>query len=375
MNTSDNHSESADATLDRLQAIVDAAPIGANIWDEVERGVATFEVEFANDPFAGDYLEIGVMAHGTFDGRDTTVEAIAISEKIFKLMQREKTARPNAYRRKAIVQKIQLALTLCNVPSSINANQLIPLRWVVALCQSTVQVVDGKEERTFAGVDVNQPGWIAGKLTLHAIRKLCSCINRVNRNSKDEVDLWDFNPGFPGFRWEPFVRRQVERLRREDISTRQLVALVDAHSDEIKKAEKEAAERLLDKQQREDLEIKRLRDAEEAKRGKLGDMIGAAQDYAIRELKYDKDDLQAVLVRKGAIPPPVKLNNKDFAANMVPGDAKAFVECLFELIEGATDPADRERYLKVLRVLHRTAAEAVKRLEPAKKDQPALKRA
>jgi hypothetical protein len=357
-----------------LKSVVDAAPIGADVMEEVERGVETFDTMFANDPLAAKYLAIGTKAKDTFDGIDRAIEAVEISEMCFQVMRDEKLARPNSYKRKDIVHKIQLALTLCNVPSSINANQLIPLRWVVALCQSTVEVVDGKEERTFTGVDVNRSGWIAGKLGFDALRKLCKCIDRVNRSAKNEVDLWDFKPGFPGFRWEPFVRRQVERLRREDITSRQLAALIEHHESEIGKAELEAAERLMTKQQRDDLETKRLRDVEEAMRDKLKDMIGKLEEYAIKELEYDKDDLREALVRKGAIAPSPKLNNKDFARNMTGGDAKAFVECVVDLVEGAADPKDRERYIKVLRTLYRSAGKAVKKYEqPASPTVPLAK--
>jgi hypothetical protein len=102
-------------------------------------------------------------------------------------------------------------------------------------------------------------------------------------------------------------------------------------------------------------------------------MIGKVQEFAIKELEYSQDELRNVLVNKGAIPPAPKLNNKDFARHMTGGDAKAFVECVAELVEGATNPTDRERYLKVLRTLKRSAAQAVKKYEdPANTTKPQL---
>src|SRR5262249_29856956 len=160
-------------------------------------------------------------------------------------------------------------LTLCDVPSSITVHQLIPLRWVVALCMSTIETVGGKEERTFAGVDVRRADFYGGNVTPFALRMLTPLIHPANSSANGAVDVWDFDPGFPTLAWEPFVRRQVERLRREDISARQLKALIEQHKGDIAKVEKEAAERLMTAAQLKNAEDQALRVAAEAKRAKL----------------------------------------------------------------------------------------------------------
>src|SRR5262249_19704857 len=157
----------------------------------------------------------------------------------------------------------------------ITVHQLIPLRHLVALIMSRVEQVGGKEERTFAGVDVRDPSFYGGNVTLYALRMLVPLIHRANSSAKGEVDVWEFDPGFPTLKWEPWIRHQVERLRREDISARHLKSLIEGRKAEIAAAEKEAADRLLTKEQRANAEDQALRAAEEAKRAKLRGMIAS----------------------------------------------------------------------------------------------------
>ncbi len=285
-------------TLDGLSEIIEHAGNGADIIEQVEQGVQTFDAMFGKDPLVNEYRSLGLTAHGVFNGTDMALEAVQISEMIYGIMDQERKLRPAAYKRSDVVTKIQLALTLCDVPSSVSVNQLIPLRWLVMLDKSIV-AEDGLS-RSFVG-EPTEPAWFGGNITLYSLRMLAALIHR--ESGKDELDVWTFDVGHPNLSWEPFVRESVVRLRRGELSARMLKARIDHRKSMIEKMLKDDAERTLSNKQRDDLETKRLHDAEEKKRADLRKKIGEVQEYAIKELGYDKDKLQTVMVATGAIPP------------------------------------------------------------------------
>src|SRR5262249_16378142 len=96
-----------DTSLAKLDAVIAKAAIGADVTEELGRSVETFDSGVGSDPLREDYRAIGATAHDTFDGTDKAVEAMAISERIYRTMWKEKELHPKSFKRKRIVHKVQ----------------------------------------------------------------------------------------------------------------------------------------------------------------------------------------------------------------------------------------------------------------------------
>ena len=177
-------------------------------------------------------------------------------------------------------------------------------------------------------------------------------ISRASK--KDETDVWEFVPGM-----EQFSRQMVRRLRNNEISVRQLDALIAHHKQRIEKERDELARSVMTAEQRKAADDKSASREHEAKHNRLRSLINAVQDYAVDELKQSKEQLRDILVAKGVIPPPPQLTVKAFAEIMTPGDAKGLVQSLVELY-----PTKPDR-LPVLKALYSEVTNVVKQMKEA----------
>jgi hypothetical protein len=321
-----------------------------------ELDVSTFEAAFANNPDKDDWRAFGDEARETFDSSDTGVKAISLSVRLFNLMQKNQDRLGDKYARKDFVKLADQALTLCNVPSGVNANQLIPLVWIVKLDKS-IPGEPGKP-RTWAG-SVSDPSWYGGNLTMGALRVLASKIRRVS--GKSEMDQWEFHDG-----WEPYVREYIKSLRACSLSLAGLKLLISQRENELE-AEKDRESHA----GRTPEQIAALKEAEALKEHdekirKLGSDLLTTYSNAVKELKMDKHQFTKLLRDKGIVapaaivPPSVKPTPAEFVKSMTAGDAKALVESIVELI-----PSDPMRYATILKTLTRACQDAVRQMKSA----------
>src|SRR5690242_10435924 len=115
--------------------------MGAKLMSQIEahepsEDLVSFEREFADDPDKAEWSEFGEEAKQTFDSPDKAIQGVSLSVRLHNLMQKNVQRLGDAYRRKNFVKRADLVLTAFHVPSSVKANQLIPIVWVMKLDQS-----------------------------------------------------------------------------------------------------------------------------------------------------------------------------------------------------------------------------------------------
>jgi len=339
-------------SIDDLATLVnESAP--AKALDEaaqVENSIESFEQAFKGDPLATKYKAFGEEGKRLYDPADMAAEYVHLGAMGYNLMIDEKNVRPAAYDRARTVKKLENALRLCDVPESFcKPQEILAIYWVVRLDQSITPENEG-EVRSFRG-EISAD-WFGGNISTKAIRSLARLISRASK--KDEIDVWEYVPGM-----EAFSRQMVRRLRNNEISVRQLDALIEFQKQRIENERQAFARSLMTAEQKKAADDKAASREQEAKHSKLRGLINAVQDYAVDELKQSKEQIRDLLVVKGVIPPPPQLTVKAFAEIMTPGDAKGLVQSLVELY-----PTKPDR-LMVLKALYSEVNNVVKQMKEA----------
>ena len=228
--------EQLDSLSDLATLINDSPP--AKALDEatqVENSIESFEQAFKGDPLATKYKAFGEEGKRLYDPADAAAEYVHLGAMGYNLMIDEKNVRPAAYDRARTVKKLESALRLCDVPESFcKPQEILAIFHVVRLDQSITPQNEG-ETRTFMG-DITAD-WFGGNISTKALRSLARLISRASK--KDEIDVWEYVPGM-----EAFSRQMVRRLRNNEISVRQLDALIEHHKKRIEN-EREAVSRSL----------------------------------------------------------------------------------------------------------------------------------
>ncbi len=343
--------EQLDSLSDLATLINDSPPAKAlDAATQVENSIESFEQAFKGDPLATKYKAFGEEGKRLYDPADMAAEYVHLGAMGYNLMIDEKNVRPAAYDRARTVKKLESALRLCDVPESFcKPQEILAIFWVVRLDQSITPQNEG-ETRTFMG-DISAD-WFGGNISTKALRSLARLISRASK--KDETDVWEFVPGM-----EQFSRQMVRRLRNNEISVRQLDALIEHHKQRIEKERDELARSVMTAEQRKAADDKSASREHEAKHSRLRSLINAVQDYAVDDLKQSKEQLRDIMVAKGVIPPPPQLTVKAFAEIMTPGDAKGLVQSLVELY-----PTKPDRLL-VLKALYSEVTNVVKQMKEA----------
>jgi hypothetical protein len=344
--------------LSEIQQIVDStsADNGVDEVVRVEMSVRTFDQEFANDPLAADYKAFGSMAKETFDSADACVAVITMGDMGQNLMFKEKAAKPTAYDRADVIEKLRMAMTLCGSPITMTPQEIMSVFWVYRLDRSIPGDESKGEPRSFKpGVEST---WFGGNISTTALRILDNVINK--RSQKTEVDVWDYEPA-----WEAWSRSMIAWLRRGDLSVRQLEALAKFKKSEIAKANKEAARAGKTPAQVAEIEQRELQREQQRKIDQAKGIANKLEDYLREELKKDKAGITQFLVNQEIIPPVSAISAKDFAGRMTPGDAKLLVQSLQELGAAAGNPVDRQRFALILKALQKASTQAVKEAQSA----------
>jgi hypothetical protein len=313
--------------------------IGAVVADhaeQVEASIETFDEAFKGDPLAAKYREFGELARELYDPTDTAYLYVDLGRRGYNLMWAEKTTRPAAYDRSRVVKKMESALRLCGVPESMcRPNEILGIFWVARLDQSTPNA-DG-ESRSYP-TELSE-GWFGGNLSVAALRMLAKLINRASK--KDEVDVYEYDHGYEGF-----SRSMIARLQRGDISVRQLDARIKAERKRVEDERERLATMTLNAHEKQDRETTRLAKEKEAKFTRLRKLLDDAKEFADRELKLDKEQMEKTLIAKNIIAAHGRETPRELAKNITPAEAKGLVQCLAELAEAGD--VGRESVLRVL---------------------------
>jgi hypothetical protein len=325
---------------------------------ETDLDVSTFDAAFATNPDKDEWRQFGDEARETFDATDTGVNAISLSSRLLNLMIKQKQRMGDKYARAKFVELADLALTLCDVPSGITANQLIPLVWIVKLDKS-IPGEPGKP-RSWAG-SISDPSWYGGKLSMGTLRVLASKLRRVS--GKSETDEWDYKEG-----WESYVREYVKSLRAGTLSLNSLKRLIDQREAELQTEADRASNAGKTPEQ-----IAAAKEADaiaqhDAKIQKLGSDLLTAYSTAVKDLKMDKDEFTKLLRDKKILAQPsAKITPAEIAKSMTPGDAVALVQALCGQMT-----SEPQRTLIVLRALAKSASDAVKQIKTANTAAPTV---
>ena len=335
----------------------DAVPVKFAILDNPEQAfkehldsVESFDSVFAADPLKEEYRAIGAEGRNQFDAPDICRDRVKLGSMMYNVMLNEKKIAPSAYSRKKVIRKLETAFRLSNVPESVKIQDIIKLFWVVRMDQSRP---NDDNTRSFVG-NTSDPEWYGGNISCGSLEPLKPLIDRVNGD--DETDVFEYKKGM-----EDFSRKAIARLRKGDLSKRQVEALVECQK-KILAAEAERIATLgMSAAKLKDREDDKLAKAREAKLAKLETMISSFKEFA-DECGLSKDEVALKLTNKRVIAPIAATSIDSLARNLTPGDAKALVHRLKELI-----PIDKTR-AQVIAVLAKTVHEVLQQSQSAKNE-------
>jgi hypothetical protein len=338
------------------------APGDAVAVDSEENILATvesFDSAFANDPLAAKYREFGNTARAYADPSDATPRYVGLGSMLHDIEVAEHNLAPSSYDRAKVMKKCETALRVCGVPESmVRPQELTGVFWTVKLDRSTPPASEG-EPRTFS-VDATPAEWFGGNITTGALRVLAKSISRVSKN--DELDVWEYRDGY-----ETWARDMVNRLRRGELSIRQVERLLDARKKNLADAKKRERFAGLTPDEINSVEAAEKNASLQSRLNELGQKALDVQKFAADELKKGGAELKEFLANRGVIPAEKFITPQEYAAQMTPGDAKALVQELIKLY--ATKP-DR---LPVFKTLYATCKSVVDQMKAAQESQPAKK--
>lgn len=322
-------SQTSSVDIDELP-VVDDTPAQPAPTEEGALAVCeTFDSAFAADPLKAQYAEFGTEAKELTDSTTRVERFVKLGGKCDSIMHAERDLAPGNYKRANVLKKLETTLNLYGVPTTYRADHFITAYWLVKLVLSTPG--ENGVARSFSVNDVASE-WFRGNLTFGLLRVIAqAALTRVSRKGKDkeadELDVWDFKDHL-----EPVVRDIVPKIQAGTYSFVQTSALMKFHVDRIKREAEELA--LLGKTQseRENLELLKLRKEREAKFTKLRGLADAFEDFGVKELNQQPEQLRQILEEKSIIPTVRStVTMASVAEHMTPGDAKMLVQCLAEL--------------------------------------------
>ena len=268
----------------------------------------------------------------------------------FNLMIAEHNLAPSGFDRAKVMKKCETALRVCGVPEYlVRPQEVTAVYWVVRLDRSTPGGED--EPRTFA-VDEIPADWYGGNLTVGVLRSLAKCILRVSKN--DETDVWEYRDGY-----EDWARDKIARLRRGELSIRQVERLFDARKKQLADAKKREKFAGLTTDEIASIESAERNASLQSKLTELATRALEVQAFAATELKKGGAELKEFLANRGIIPAERFVTPAEYASQMTPGDAKALVQALITLY-----PTKPDR-MNVFKALHNTCRAVVSQIQSA----------
>ena len=176
----------------------------------------------------------------------------------------------------------------------VRPNELIAVYWLMMLDQSTSTGEPGAA-RTF-NHEIVVSEWAVGNLTIGALRVLTKVISRASK--ADELDAWDYRAEY-----QEWSRDMIGRLRKGELSIRQVEKLHTAKAKSIADAKKRAKYEGLSPAEIASIEASEKNSTLQAKLAQLGARALDVQKFAAKELKKGGAELKEFLATRGIIPP------------------------------------------------------------------------
>jgi hypothetical protein len=331
--------------------------------ESVLKTVESLDDVFPNDPLKAKYYEFAIAVRDFVDPSDATPHWVNFGAMLNDLMVAEHNLAPSAYDRARVAKKCETALRVCGVPESmIRPHEITAIFWTFKLDRSIPPASEG-EARTFPSDPLGQDAatdWFGGNITVGALRVLAKCISRASKN--DELDVWEYRDGY-----ESWSRDMINRLRKGELSIRQVEKLYDTRKKNLADAKKREKYQGLTPDEIASVESAENNASLQTRLNELGSMALDVQKFAANELKKGGAELKEFLANRNIIPPDKVMTAAEYAARMTPGDAKLLVQELIRLY-----PTKPDR-LAVFKTLYATCKSVVDQLKKAQESELARK--